>query len=94
MTIELGTNLTAVLIALIAAIPAIIAAFYARRANNTSTATHIAVNGRLGEMLQAKDDLIIASQKAEAFAQGVAVPTAPVVIPTVIPTVTPDNSGK
>ena len=44
MSFDIGNNLTAVLIALIAAIPAIIAAYYARQASKISAKTDATVN--------------------------------------------------
>jgi hypothetical protein len=70
MTFDLGPNLTAVLIAFIAAVPAFIAAWYTRKANNTSTATGIKVDGQLTHLISAKDDLINAANQATAYAQG------------------------
>lgn len=52
MTFEIGTNLSAVLIALIAIIPAVIAAVYARNASKTSTSTHELVNSRMSQLLE------------------------------------------
>jgi hypothetical protein len=85
-TVDIGSNLTAVLIALIAAVPAIIAAFYARKASNTSTATSSQVDGRMTEMLAAKDHLISAANAATAYAQGQnAAPTNTVTNGTTLP---------
>jgi hypothetical protein len=69
-TFDIGSNLTAVIIALIAAIPAIVAAFYARKAGQSSSATGIKVDGSLTHLIQAKDDLISAANTATAYAQG------------------------
>jgi hypothetical protein len=69
-TFDIGSNLTAVIIALVAAIPAIIAAWFARKANMNTTATGIKVDGSLSHLIQAKDDLISAANTATAYAQG------------------------
>ena len=53
MSFEIGTNLSAVLIALIAIIPALAAAYFARRAANQTVATHDLVNNRMTELLSA-----------------------------------------
>ena len=51
MTFDIGQNLTTVLIALLAAIPAIIAAWFARKAQQQSSVTGSQVNGRMTELL-------------------------------------------
>ena len=66
MTFEIGSNLATVLVALFAAVPAIIAALYARSAAKGSDATHELVNSRMGELLTAATGVA----KAEGVAQG------------------------
>ena len=51
MTFDIGTNLSGVLIAFIAIIPATVAAIYARNAAKTSVATHDLVNSRMDELV-------------------------------------------
>ena len=84
-TVEIGDNLTGVLIALIAGIPAIIAAFYAWKANTTAASavgkavqTHDLVNSRMTELLE----LTRKSSRAEGVAIGAGIVSQPVV-PTV-----------
>ena len=79
MTLEFGSNLTSVLLALITAAGAFTAAFFAYRANTKSTLTHNLVNSRMTELL--------ALSNAAARAQGVAAGlTGDTVIPPVVTT--------
>lgn len=50
-TFDIGTNLSGVLIAFIAIIPATVAAIYARNAAKTAVATHNLVNSRMDELV-------------------------------------------
>lgn len=63
MNVEIGSNFTAVLLALIAIIPATIAAIYARNAGKQANETHELVNNRMSELLTA--------QTSVAHAEGV-----------------------
>ena len=51
MTIDIGSNLAAVLMALIAALGSFIAAWFAYKANTQSSTTHALVNGRMTQLL-------------------------------------------
>jgi hypothetical protein len=83
MTFDIGQNLTTVLIALLAAIPAIIAAWFARKAQMQSSTTSAQVNGRMTEML----NLTRVASHNEGLALGQAgataapLPVAPLVEP-------------
>lgn len=66
MEFEIGSNLSTVLIAMFAAIPAIIAAFYARNAAKGAETTHDLVNSRMTELLNASTG----QAKAAGIAQG------------------------
>ncbi len=52
MSFDIGPNLSSILVALIAAIPAIIAARYAYKANDVSEKTRDDVNGRMGQLIE------------------------------------------
>ena len=62
-TIDIGPNLTAVMIAIIAGVPSIVAAFYARKANSTAASTHDLVNSQT--------DALLAASNSVAFREGV-----------------------
>lgn len=66
MTFDIGDNLANILIALIAAIPAIIAARYAYKANDTSEKTRVNVDGKMDTLLEAS----IGRAKAEGIIEG------------------------
>ena len=51
MTFDIGSNLAAVLMALIAAFGSFVAAFFAYKANTKTAATHDLVNGRMTQLL-------------------------------------------
>ena len=68
MTIDIGSNLAAVLMALIAALGSFIAAYFAYRANTQSTTTHALVNGRMTQLLTSTN----AISRAQGVAAGVA----------------------
>jgi hypothetical protein len=85
MTIDIGSNLTTVLMALIAAIGSIVAAFFAYKASGraaTATiqaaATHNLVNSRMTELLALSN----AAARANGVAAGMAGNTT---VPTVLP---------
>ena len=77
MTLDIGSNLAAVLMALIAALGSFVAAYFAYRANSQSSTTHALVNGRMTQLLT--------STNAISRAQGV---TAGIAGDTSIPPVT------
>ena len=56
MTIDIGSNLAAVLMALIAALGSFVAAFFAFKANTNSTSTHSLVDGKMTELLTVSKD--------------------------------------
>ena len=68
VTFDIGSNLAAVLMALIAALGSFIAAFFAYKANTKSTATHNLVNGRMTQLITATN----AISRAQGVAAGVA----------------------
>jgi hypothetical protein len=68
LVFDIGSNLTYVLVALISAIPSIIAAYYARRASGAASATNQLVNGVSHELTAAK----VAEATATGHAAGVA----------------------
>lgn len=55
MEFDLGPNITQILLAFVAIVPAIIAAYYARKANITSETTQTKVDGFTHELVDAKE---------------------------------------
>jgi hypothetical protein len=78
VTIDIGSNLAAVLMALIAALGSFTAAYFAYRANNKSTATHDLVNGRMSQLLTATNAISRAQGVTAGVAGDLVVPTVPV----------------
>jgi hypothetical protein len=68
MTIDIGSNLAAVLMALIAALGSFVAAFFAFKANSQTATTHMLVNGRMTQLLTSTN----AISRAQGVAAGVA----------------------
>ena len=64
MTFDVGPNIVVIILATIAAIPGIVAAYYARKAKSQTEQTHILFNSRMDELL--------AQARLLARAQGVA----------------------
>jgi hypothetical protein len=78
MTFDIGQNLTTVLIALLAAVPAIIAAWWARKAQVQSAQTSAQVNGRMTELL----NLTRVAAHNEGLALGQSGTTVPLLVAT------------
>jgi molybdopterin-biosynthesis enzyme MoeA-like protein len=68
VTFDIGSNLAAVLMALIAAAGSFVAAFFAYKASNKTIATHNLVNGRMTQLLTTTN----AISRAQGVAAGVA----------------------
>jgi hypothetical protein len=85
VTLEFGSNLTSVLLALITAAGAFTAAFFAYQASTKTILTHNLVNSRMTELL--------ALSNAAARAQGVAAGVSgDLIVPPVITTSQPINT--
>lgn len=63
MTVEIGPNLATVLVGLVAAIPGLLAAYYARKATGIATSTH--------ELVNSQSQLLLKATASEAKAEGV-----------------------
>src|ERR1035437_4795102 len=78
MTFDIGSNLAAVLMALIAALGSFIAAYFAYKANTKSTATHDLVNGRMSQLLTATNAISRAQGVKAGVAGDLVVPPVPI----------------
>ena len=88
MTLDIGSNLETVLMALIAAIGSIVAAFFAYRSASKATLTHNLVNSRMTELLALSN----ATARAQGVAAGLAGVTAVAPVVTAAPESPPINT--